>query len=93
VIGNVAAAGYDVHGTDPLRTAPRGYSADHPRADLLRNKGLIAWKRWAPTERWIGTPAAKDRIVAAIAESGPLRDWLREHVGASTAEPRRRPGR
>ena len=92
-IAAVAAAGYDVHGTDPLRTAPRGYSADHPRADLLRNKGLIAWQRWPPSTRWIGTPGAKDRIVAAISETAPLRDWLREHVGASTVEPRRRPGR
>jgi uncharacterized protein (TIGR02453 family) len=91
-IAQLEAAGFDVYGTDQLRTAPRGYPADHPRADLLRNKGLIAWKRWPPTERWIGTPAAKGRIVAAIGESEPLRAWLREHVGATTLE-RRRPGR
>jgi len=93
VIETVAAAGFDVHGTDPLRTAPRGYPADHPRIELLRNKGLIAWKRWPPSERWIGTPAAKERITAAIEESAPLRAWLREHVGPSELEPRRRGGR
>jgi uncharacterized protein (TIGR02453 family) len=92
-IATVAAAGFDVHGTDPLRTAPRGYPADHARIDLLRNKGLIAWKRWPASERWIGTPAAKARITAAIEESAPLRAWLRERVGPSQLEPRRRGGR
>ena len=29
-------------GAEPLKTAPRGFPRDHPRADLLRQKGLIA---------------------------------------------------
>ncbi len=92
-IAAVEAAGFDVHGTDQLRSSPRGFTADHPRADLLRNRGVIAWRRWSPGEAWLGTPAAKDRIVAAIGETAPLRDWLRTRVGPSTLAPRRRPGR
>src|SRR5258708_11254001 len=35
-----------VHGRDTLKTAPRGYPADHPRVGLLRHKGLVAWEEW-----------------------------------------------
>ena len=36
----------DVHGRDVLKSAPRGYPADHPRIELLRYKGLICWQHW-----------------------------------------------
>ena len=48
----------DVTGHDTLKTAPRGYPKDHPRIDLLRYKGLIAWKEWPPGA-WLGTRKAK----------------------------------
>ena len=35
----------DVAGPDALKRSPRGYPADHPRAALLRQRGLIAWKQ------------------------------------------------
>jgi uncharacterized protein (TIGR02453 family) len=47
----------DVHGRDSLKTAPRGYPADHPRIEFLRYKGLVAWKEW-PAGPWLATPAA-----------------------------------
>jgi uncharacterized protein (DUF2461 family) len=31
-------------GTEPLKTVPRGFPRDHPRAELLRQKGLIAMR-------------------------------------------------
>jgi len=55
----------DVHADDTLKKAPPGYPADHPRIDLLRYKGLMAWKEW-PVEPWLGTAAAKDRVVAFL---------------------------
>src|SRR4030095_17029930 len=51
-----------VSGHDSLKTVPRGSPKDHPRADLLRNKGLVAWKDWPPAA-WLAKPAAKTRIV------------------------------
>jgi uncharacterized protein (TIGR02453 family) len=73
-----------VVGHDQLKTAPRGYPRDHPRADLLRNKGLVAWQEWAPAA-WLGTKRAKDRVVKFLHASQPVADWLRVNVGESTA--------
>ena len=79
----------DVHGHDVLKTAPRGYPADHPRITLLRYKGVTTWKEW-PAEAWLGTRAAKQRVAAFLAASQPLCAWLETNVGASAAEPGRR---
>lgn len=65
-----------------LKTAPRGYAKDHPRIDLLRLKGLAAWKDW-PVAAWLGTARAKDRIVGFLEASRPLGDWLETNVGPS----------
>ncbi len=77
-----ALAGQDVTliGHEVLKSAPRGYPADHPRIELLRHKGLAAFREW-PVEAWLGTPAAGDRIREFLAASRPLTAWLDEHVG------------
>jgi uncharacterized protein (TIGR02453 family) len=87
-IAGIEAAGIEVSGADPLKTAPRGYPPDHPRIALLRYRGLIAWKQW-PVEDWISTGSARDRIVEALDTSAPLREWLRAEVGPSTVGHRR----
>jgi len=90
VISAVREHDIDVHGHETLKTAPRGYPPDHPRIDLLRCKGLVAWKQW-PVEPWLGTAAAKDRVTGFLTATRPLCHWLAEHVGPSTAgESRRR---
>ena len=82
VIAQVEGRGIDVIGEEPLKTAPRGYSKDHPRADLLRNKGLITWQEW-PVEPWMHTAKAKARIVTHLRAAQPLQAWLDDHVGRS----------
>ncbi|HVF14301.1 MAG TPA: DUF2461 domain-containing protein [Acidimicrobiales bacterium] len=80
----------DITGHDTLKTAPRGYPKDHPRIELLRNKGLIAWKEWPPGA-WLGTRKAKDRIVDFLHAAQPLNRWLEARVGPSELpEDRRR---
>ncbi|MEW6153220.1 MAG: DUF2461 domain-containing protein [Actinomycetota bacterium] len=86
VVGELARAGIEVTGHGSLKTAPRGYPKDHPRVALLRHKGLIAWKQWPPAA-WLGTKAAKARIVGFIEAAAPLDRWLAEHVGPSTLPP------
>ena len=39
LLAELEAAGWDVGG-ERLKTTPRGYSADHPRIDLLRHKSM-----------------------------------------------------
>jgi uncharacterized protein (TIGR02453 family) len=91
--GLVAAAagqGVEITGHESLKTAPKGYPKDHPRIDLLRHKGLVAWKDW-PVASWLGTAKAKARVVDFLRAAGPLRDWLDTNVGPSTLpEPARR---
>ena len=70
-----------VEGRDELKTAPRGYPADHPRIGLLRCKGLVAWKEW-PVEPWLETAAARDQVAGFLRTARPLSDWLAAHAGA-----------
>jgi uncharacterized protein (TIGR02453 family) len=80
LVDSLRRAGFDVTSHDSLKTAPRGYPKDHERAELLRYKGLAAWKQW-PTGAWLGTSRAKTRIVDFFRASGPLNDWLAAHAG------------
>jgi uncharacterized protein (TIGR02453 family) len=84
-IAEVRKAKVDVRGIDPLKTAPKGYPKDHVRVELLRNKGLIASKHWTPAP-WLGTAAAKKRVVEVLRAARPLCAWLDAEVGPSTAE-------
>jgi uncharacterized protein (TIGR02453 family) len=77
-------AGLDVNGHDALKTAPKGYPKDHPRIELLRQKGLITWKQW-PVAAWLGTAQAKKRVVDVFVAAKPLNTWLDKHIGPSTA--------
>jgi uncharacterized protein (TIGR02453 family) len=80
VIAQVEGADVPVVGESPLKTAPRGYDKHHPRIDLLRNKGLIAWKEW-PAEPWLETAGAKTRVVGVLRAAQPLHAWLESRVG------------
>lgn len=89
IVAEAQAAGLEVTARETLKTAPRGYPKDHPRIELLRNKGLITWREW-PAGAWLGTRRAKDRIEGFLRTSAPLNGWLREYVGPSTLPPERR---
>lgn len=86
LITDIERHGITIGGHERLKTAPRGYSKDHPRVELLRYKGLVAWREW-PVASWLGTAAAKDRVVQFLRTTQPLNDWLADQVGPSTAEP------
>lgn len=66
-----------------LKRVPRGYDADHPRAELLRRKRMVASVRW-PLAPWLHTAACGTRIEEALEATRPLSRWLAEHVGPST---------
>ncbi|WP_130512743.1 DUF2461 domain-containing protein [Krasilnikovia cinnamomea] len=85
VIEAIEQARIHVQGHGSLKTVPRGYPKDHPRLDLLRHKGLVTWQEWAPAA-WLGTAAARNRIVDFLRTSRPLRRWLDENVGPSTVQ-------
>lgn len=78
-----------VGANDQVKTAPRGYRADHPRIELLRYKGLIGWYEH-PAGPWLHTAAARERVTDDWRSLGPLNEWLAANVGPSTLPPARR---
>jgi uncharacterized protein (TIGR02453 family) len=87
VLDRTRKAGFEVAGEWLTRT-PRGYPADHPRADLLRMKSLVAHRHWEPAP-WLHTREALGRIRRAWRALRPLDTWLATNVGASD-QPRER---
>jgi uncharacterized protein (DUF2461 family) len=79
VVGELTAAGYDLLGVT-LRTVPRGFPADHPRADLLRYRSLVA-ERELGRGAWLHSAEAAEGVRAEWRRLRPLADWLAEHVG------------
>jgi uncharacterized protein (TIGR02453 family) len=59
IVATIEKEGHQVHGHGVLKSAPRGYPADHPRIGLLRNKAsakdrLISFFRTAlPLTSWL----------------------------------------
>ena len=79
LVDELRAEDIEVTSRESLKTVPRGYPKDHPRADLLRCKGLVSWQHW-PAAAWLGTSKAKDRVVGFLRSSAPLNDWLAASV-------------
>ena len=84
LVGALRERGIEVTSHDQLKTAPRGYPKDHPRIDLLRHKGLVAWRSW-PVAAWLGTAKAETRVVELLRDARPLCAWLDANVGPSVS--------
>lgn len=86
IVTGLEKAGYQVGAHETLKTIPRGYPKDHPRAPLLRRKGLIAGRGF-PVAKWLHTKAARDRVTKVWTDAAELCAWLDRLVGPSTAPP------
>ena len=78
IVAELREKGYDVEGQE-LKRVPSPYPQDHPRADLLKHKRLIFWKRWAAGP-WIATPKARDRVAQAWRDGAELEAWCRRNM-------------
>jgi uncharacterized protein (TIGR02453 family) len=83
IVGRLRDRGYDIGGQE-LKRVPPAFARDHPRADLLRHKRLIYWRRW-DVGPWIATPEARERVARAWRDGRELDEWMSRHVdgGAS----------
>jgi len=79
-VAKLTDAGIEVTAHDTLKTAPRGYPLDHPRIELLRMKGCIAWREW-DIGAWLDTAEPKARVTALLDAAKPLVRWLDTNVG------------
>ncbi|HET6870409.1 MAG TPA: DUF2461 domain-containing protein [Solirubrobacteraceae bacterium] len=66
-----------------LATAPRGYTADHPRIELLRRKSLALGARREFGDDGIGRADGLRFVTRTWKAAAPVTGWLDEHVGAS----------
>ena len=69
---------YQVSSHETTAKAPRGYTDDHPRIDLLRMKDIHAGTQLAPSA--LATRKALGSVVAVMTDVDPLSDWLRRYV-------------
>jgi uncharacterized protein (TIGR02453 family) len=77
---------YDVDARESLKRVPRGFDAEHSRADLLKMKGMHVGRSFG-APKWLHTRGALERIVTAWRDGAPVNRWLDRHVGPSTAPP------
>jgi uncharacterized protein (TIGR02453 family) len=67
-------------GAEPLKNAPRGYPRDHPRANLLRQKGLIATRTRTGPDLQNGA-RLRSFVIETFAMCADLTDWLKRYAG------------
>ena len=78
IVETLRGLGFDITGT-MLKRVPKGYPADHRRADLLRHRSFAA-VRLIDDEAVLHTSAATDRVLETYDLIRTLIDWLTEHV-------------
>jgi uncharacterized protein (TIGR02453 family) len=77
---------YEVAAHESLKRAPRGFEPDHPRAELLKMKGMHVGRTFG-APRWLHTKTAAARIMTAWRDASPVNRWLDRKVGPSTLAP------
>ena len=80
LVRTLRAKGIEMSAHDVLKTSPRGYAGDHPRIELLRLKGVTAWREW-PVGAWLEKAGAKRRVEQFLQDTTELRGWIERHVG------------
>jgi uncharacterized protein (TIGR02453 family) len=77
IIRKLERAGWELGG-ETLKTAPRGYDADHPRIDLLRHKSMALNKSYG-FEPVIHTAGLLDLVRADWRAGAAFVRWVEEH--------------
>ena len=75
--------------TDSLASVPRGCPRDHPRAELLKHRSLLAG-RLIQGGFGVGRDDALEHVAGTWHAAEAITTWLGEHVGPSTIPPRAR---
>ncbi len=79
VMRTLREKGFELAG-NAMKRKPRGYPADHPRAEWLRLRSLTA-TRPLGCEDWLHTPHTIERVLTALEELDPFMVWLGARVG------------
>ena len=75
IVRRLARAGFAVGSREALQRVPRGVDPEHPRAELLKRKGLIVTFPAVP-RRLLVKHALADWLVPHAKRAAPLVQWL-----------------
>lgn len=78
IIGKLERAGWTLGG-ETLKTAPKGYPADHHRIELLRHKSITLGKSYG-FEPEVHTPALLDKVRSDWRAARPFVEWVSAHL-------------
>jgi uncharacterized protein (TIGR02453 family) len=78
-LADAKKAGMKIDGPEKLARPPRGFGAEHPRAELSRHKGLVVAKSLEPGP-WLHTREALDRSEEVARAYAPLHAWMRDEL-------------
>jgi len=79
LVNGLRKAGYVIDG-EQLKTVPRGFDADHERADLLKHKSLTIITSYEPAD-WMESAELIKRVRTQWRKCQPTLEWLAQHVG------------
>jgi uncharacterized protein (TIGR02453 family) len=74
IVDRLQADGFQVTSMEALKRVPPPYPQDHPRADLLKRKGLAAYS--VPPEGLTASPDLLDWAEERLRRAAPLAHWL-----------------
>ena len=80
ILGRLRRKGYEPGGYEHYARVPKGFAADHPRAELLKYKGLICRFPAMPA-RLLYQPALARWLLGHARATAPLVLWARRHLG------------
>ena len=80
IIANLRRRGYDPGGYEHYARVPKGFAPDHPRAELLRCKGLICRFPAIPAGL-LHRPELPRWLLAHAKATAPLVIWCRRNLG------------
>ena len=74
LVDSLTRSGFSLHEPELKRT-PAGFDKDHPRADLLKRKGLVLWHE-EPLSEIVQKPALISHVMQHYESMRPLYQWL-----------------
>jgi uncharacterized protein (TIGR02453 family) len=80
IMGRLRRKGYDPGGYETYARVPKGFAPDHPRAELLKYKGLICRFPVIPAGL-LRRPELARWLLGHARATAPLVIWLRRHLG------------
>jgi uncharacterized protein (TIGR02453 family) len=78
IVHDLLADGWKLEAMETLKRTPTGYAHDHPRAELLKRKGLAV--ATSPSDDILTSPKILDWAEERFRRVAPLAEWIDRHL-------------